>query len=404
MTKTTTLFPFESLKKKHSLTYEEEAVLLYLLETHVREETPVSIKELIEFLQNFAENKLKLRLLFKKESKLIKKGLIGTKEDSFSYEGSRKKRVILNEDIMAEILGEKKKRKNRKKELFLKNDLFDVIKPNISFDGVVLHPKTEGQIKDILEMSYGEVSNLLTTWGFKLNRSCETSLAKKKRPSLTMIFYGPPGTGKTLTAQAISTRLNCELLTFDCSKIIDMWVGESQKNVKKIFTQYQDISSKIKTPPVLLLNEADQFLHQRLAADRSTDQMYNQMQNIFLEQLEQFEGVLIATTNLINNIDSAFSRRFDYKVEFKRPGIEERIRLWKALVPKEAPLSPDVDFATLSKKYDFSGGQLSVVIRNAAIKAARRGSSLSQRDFISTCEEEMSGNFDEKAKTKAPVQ
>lgn len=126
--------------------------------------------------------------------------------------------------------------------------------------------------------------------------------------------------------------------------------------------------------------------------------MYNQMQNIFLEQLEQFDGILIATTNLVDNMDSAFSRRFHYKIEFSRPGLEERVKLWKALIPEKTPLAGDVDLSILAKRFDLSGGQLTLVIRNAAIKAARRGTQLCQQDFITTCEEEMAGNFDEKAR------
>ncbi|MBI1823792.1 MAG: ATP-binding protein, partial [Nitrospirae bacterium] len=176
--------------------------------------------------------------------------------------------------------------------------------------------------------------------------------------------------------------------------------GVSEKNVKMIFTRYKEIATGLKNPPVLLLNEADQFLHKRISASKGVDHMYNQMQNIFLEQMEQFNGILIATTNLVDNMDSAFSRRFHYKVEFNRPGLEERVKLWRALLPEKAPLSGDVDLSILAKKYDLSGGQLALVIRSAAIGAARRGTELCQQDFISACEEEMAGNFDEKAKVK----
>ncbi len=157
----------------------------------------------------------------------------------------------------------------------------------------------------------------------------------------------------------------------------------------------------MKNPPVLFLNEADQFLHRRINASKSADHMYNQMQNIFLEQLEQFKGVLIATTNLVENMDTAFSRRFHYKIEFKRPGPDERLRLWQVHIPEKAPLAEDVDLRYLAECYDLSGGQIAVVVRNAATKAARRGNKISLDDFIRACEVELTGNFDDKGRAIA---
>ena len=152
---------------------------------------------------------------------------------------------------------------------------------------------------------------------------------------------------------------------------------------------------------MLLLNEADQFLHKRINATRSTDHMYNQMQNIFLEQLEKFEGMLIATTNLIENLDSAFSRRFQHKIEFRRPGTAERFKLWRIHIPETTPLSDDVNLQHLAEHYDLSGGQIAVVIQNAAVRAVRTGNKeVSMADFITACNEEMRGNFDERARSK----
>ena len=91
----------------------------------------------------------------------------------------------------------------------------------------------------------------------------------------------------------------------------------------------------------------------------------NEMQNIFLEQLERFEGILIATTNLVELMDSAFSRRFHHKIEFKRPGPEERLRLWQIHIPEKTPLSDDVDLQYLAEHYDLSGGQIALAVQNA---------------------------------------
>ena len=177
-------------------------------------------------------------------------------------------------------------------------------------------------------------------------------------------------------------------------------MGESEQNTRKIFDKYKAISKGKKNPPVLLLNEADQFLHRRIDTVRAVDNMYNQMQNIFLEQMERFEGVLIATTNLVENMDSAFSRRFQHKIEFRRPGTAERFKLWQVHIPEKAPLSDDVDLWYLAEHYDLSGGQIAVVVHNAATRAARRGDKIMMEDIINASKEEIKGNFDEKAKAR----
>ena len=137
-----------------------------------------------------------------------------------------------------------------------------------------------------------------------------------------------------MTAYSLAKSLKRQVLAFDCSKILSMYVGESEKNVRKIFDTFYELSEKTKSEPILLLNEADQFLSARSSGVTSgSEQMHNQMQNIFLEQIENFRGMLIATTNLLENIDKAFSRRFNYKIEFKRPNEAQRIELWEKMLP-----------------------------------------------------------------------
>ena len=174
-----------------------------------------------------------------------------------------------------------------------------------------------------------EVVARLVSWGVK---------DKKSGIDARIIFYGAPGTGKTMTAHSLAKSLKRQVLSFDCSKILSMYVGESEKNVRKIFDTYYELTAKTKTEPVLLLNEADQFLSARSSGPGGgAEQMHNQMQNIFLEQIENFKGILVATTNLLENIDVAFSRRFNYKIEFKKPDEKQRRELWKKMLPHGAP-------------------------------------------------------------------
>lgn len=231
-----------------------------------------------------------------------------------------------------------------------------------------------------------EVINRLVKWGVK---------DKKSGIDARIIFYGAAGTGKTMTAYSLAKSLKRQVLAFDCSKILSMYVGESEKNVRKIFDTFYDLCEKTKTEPILLLNEADQFLSSRSSGiSSSADQMHNQMQNIFLEQIENFRGMLIATTNLLENIDKAFSRRFNYKIEFKRPDEAQRVELWKKMLPLDAPYEKDFDPLPLSK-YALTGGQINLIVKNTAYKVAVRENPLfTQEDFIQEIQREKDANFD----------
>jgi SpoVK/Ycf46/Vps4 family AAA+-type ATPase len=251
---------------------------------------------------------------------------------------------------------------------------------------VVLNPKTQEVLNNLMHQVDKEVIVKLKPWGIK---------GKKSGIDARIIFYGPPGTGKTLTAHSLGRSLKRQILSFDCSKILSMYVGESEKNVRKIFDTYRDLTRQTKTEPILLLNEADQFLSSRSSGvGSSADQMHNQMQNIFLEQIEKFEGILIATTNLLENIDTAFSRRFNYKIEFKKPNISQRKKLWKMMLPQHADYEEAFDIDALAK-YNVTGGQINLIIKNTAYRVAvREVSVFALDDFIVEIEKELRGSFD----------
>ena len=231
-----------------------------------------------------------------------------------------------------------------------------------------------------------KVLQRLKDWGIK---------DKKRGIDAKIIFYGAAGTGKTLTALALAKSLKKSVLSFDCSKILSMYVGESEKNVRKIFESYKELCATSKQTPILLLDEADQFLSTRSTSSAgSADKMHNQMQNIFLEQIEKFDGILIATTNLLETLDTAFSRRFNYKIEFKKPNFDERIRLWEKLLPKNAPYAKDFDIKKLAE-YTLSGGQIALVVKNTAYAiASLKTPEFSTQSFLNEIKRELKSNFD----------
>ncbi|MBI1819250.1 MAG: ATP-binding protein [Nitrospirae bacterium] len=389
-------FPFEAFKKKRNLTLKEEMIILALLKRELFSGEACEKSSLLELISQTRYERLTHKTLFEKRGRLVREKMIKIEKRESIFGDSSDETIRLNPSLMAELSGEKKM--GHRAKLLKDETFFEVITPSVPLEKVILHPGTYDDIHLAIEMIQGEASRLLSEWGIKGADLIQQTAIGKKRQPVTLLFYGDPGTGKTLTANAMAHALKRKLLTLDCSKMLSKWVGDSEQNVRKIFDRYREISKEMKTPPVLLLNEADQFFHMRVSAKGSVDHMYNQMQNIFLEQLERFEGILIATTNLKENMDSAFSRRFHHKIEFKRPKQPEILKLWKIHLPANAPLAEDVDLEHLSGIYDLSGGQIAVAVRNAATRGARRGDRIYQEDLIKACEDEISGNFDEKSR------
>ncbi|MEO1927306.1 MAG: ATP-binding protein [Nautiliaceae bacterium] len=325
--------------------------------------------------------RIKNRSLLDDNSKLVGDGVLEY-DELFNVTGRYTKVFFINEDILKELIYPKKKHKI---EHIVKESIFDFYEPVKGFEEVVLPKATKESVVRLLKQADKKVLKLLREWGIKTSNDIEAKV----------IFYGPPGTGKTLTAYAIAKELDKPILSLDSSKILSMYVGESEKNVRRMFDEYYSICEKLKTKPILLLNEADQFLSTRTSASfSSADKMHNQMQNIFLEQLEKFDGFLIATTNLLETLDSAFSRRFDYKIKFEKPSFKERKRLWDIKLPKNAEYEKNFSTEILSR-YELSGAQIEVVIKNTALKTALKKEPVFKvKDFTEEIEREQKNAFD----------
>ncbi|KIM11234.1 MAG: ATPase AAA [Sulfuricurvum sp. PC08-66] len=380
----------ESFFVEQKLSAKEQILFLALLkeEYSANESSLREMNSLIDIISVDEYDRIKNRALLEEGSKLMAQGIIDYDEILNPFGGISRAFFIVDEVLQGIIHPQKKKRVQRLKldSVIKEQEIFELVDPKTTMEDVVLNPKTMETLESILKQLDKRVYSRLQEWGIK---------ERKKGIDARMIFYGPPGTGKTLTAYSLSKSLKKQVLSFDCSKILSMYVGESEKNVRKIFDTYRELTAKTKTEPVLLLNEADQFLSARTSGGgASADQMHNQMQNIFLEQIEKFEGVLIATTNLLENIDTAFSRRFNYKLEFKRPTKEQRKMLWKLLLPKNAPYEKGFDIDKLTP-YDLSGGQINLIIKNTAYQVATQEQALFKiSDFVTEIDKEKSGNFD----------
>jgi hypothetical protein len=184
------------------------------------------------------------------------------------------------------------------------------------------------------------------------------------RNGFACLFYGSPGTGKTETVYQLARQTGRNIMVVDVPQLKSMWVGQSEKNVKALFDRYREQVKRAKLTPILLFNEADAIIGKRKnGAENAVDKMENSLQNIILQEMEQLDGIMIATTNLQQNMDKAFERRFLYKIKFDKPTEEARASIWRSMIPDLSEL----DVHTLASKYDFSGGQIENIARHYAI-------------------------------------
>ncbi|ECO2783815.1 ATP-binding protein [Campylobacter jejuni] len=373
--------------KEYNLEHKEQIIFLALLkeEYALSNESSIS-REMNSLLSLISENDLerhKNKKLLQENAPLL--NLIEYDEYLNAFGDISKSFFIIDEILQRIINFEPKQSKKIKIESVLKDqDIFELIEPSTDINDIIMPENTKELLENILKQQDKKVLERLHSWGIKSNKNIEAKI----------IFYGPAGTGKTMSALAMAKSMKKSVLSFDCSKILSKWVGESEQNVRKIFDTYKNIVQTCKQSPILLLNEADQFLSTRVDGSSGSDKMHNQMQNIFLEQIERFSGVIIATTNFLESLDSAFSRRFDYKIEFKKPDFKDRLKIWEKFLPKKALFEKDFDINILSN-YELSGAQILMVVKNTALKVAvSKDGVFKMQDFIESIQKELNSSFD----------
>lgn len=205
------------------------------------------------------------------------------------------------------------------------------------------------------------------------------------RSGFACLLYGAPGTGKTETVLQIARATGRNIMQVNLSELRSMWVGESEKKVKAVFDRYRNFVEYCDKEPILLFNEADGIIAKRSTnAVHAVDQMENTLQNIILQEMETLDGIMMATTNLTQNMDSAFERRFLYKINFHKPDLATRLLIWQSMMPE----LPESDVAILAERYDFSGGQMENITRKATVEHILTGQMPSLEMLIGFCEEE----------------
>jgi AAA+ superfamily predicted ATPase len=243
-----------------------------------------------------------------------------------------------------------------------------------TWDDLVLQEDVERSVRSILQrVQYrGQV---LGDWGF----------ARKvgKGLGLTVLFSGEPGTGKSMVAGLLAAELGLELYVLDLSQVTSKWLGETEKNLGRAFDAAE--AGHV----LLLFDEADSLLAKRTGDVRSSNDRHANLEtNFILARLEQFEGIAFFTTNLASAIDPAIARRMSMSIQFPHPDAETRELLWRRMIPKEAPVSTQIDYAALARQYDVSGGFIRNITLRAAYIAAHGGRAIEMADLIEAAESE----------------
>lgn len=203
---------------------------------------------------------------------------------------------------------------------------------------------------------------------------------------VNILFHGYAGTGKTATVKQLAKHSNRHVFMVDIEKIQSRWVGESEKNLKKVFNEYQELSDSLQITPILLFNEADAVIGKRVEIRTSTDKSFNTLQSLLLQELEDFKGISFSTTNLANQLDKAFERRFLYKVEFEKPNREIQQKILKNSFPN---IQLEMINSVISK-VNLTGGQISNVKKKLLLQSIVEGITDLDNEFVQSCLDELS--------------
>jgi SpoVK/Ycf46/Vps4 family AAA+-type ATPase len=236
-----------------------------------------------------------------------------------------------------------------------------------SWDDLVLPTETMDAVREVLRFArYKPV--LLEDWGF----SAKLPYGR----GVSAILAGPPGTGKTMVAQLLANELGYDLYRIDLSQVVNKYIGETEKNLAKIFEEAETSHA------ILFFDEADSLFAKRTSVTSANDRYANLEVNYLLQRMETFDGVTLLATNLEQGIDEAFKRRVRFSVMFELPEAPERARLWKSMFPPKAPLAPNIDWDLLSRQFVMAGGYIKKAVLRAALIAAEAQRAVTTADLL----------------------
>ena len=233
------------------------------------------------------------------------------------------------------------------------------IETKLDWGDLVLHPGTLTQVQEIeIWLRHGDT--LMKEWG----------MDHKLRPGYRALFYGPPGTGKTMTACLLGKSTGRDVYNVDLSLIVSKYIGETEKNLARVFDQAQHKGW------ILFFDEADALFGKRSETKDAHDRYANQEVAFLLQRIETFDGIAVLASNQKGNIDQAFARRFESVTYFPMPRPEERLRLWRQSFSPKARLEGSINLDKIATQYELCGGSIMNVVRYASLQALENGNSL----------------------------
>ena len=256
-------------------------------------------------------------------------------------------------------------------------DLASAVPPAYQWEDVVM-PEAQ---KRLLQQACAHVlyqHQVYYRWGFDAK--------VRYGRGLSVLFAGAPGTGKTMCAQVIANQLHMELYKINLSQIVSKYIGETEKNLRAVFTEARNANS------ILFFDECDALFGKRSEVKDSHDRNANVEVAYLLQQIEEYDGVCILATNLIGNIDAAFMRRITYVVHFPFPDPPMREQIYRRMIPKAAAVSDDIDWRFLAEKFELSGGHIKNIVLGAAFMAAGQGEEISMKHMLRAAVNEMKKN------------
>lgn len=247
------------------------------------------------------------------------------------------------------------------------------IEPSVSFADLVLPPDVLEQLRE-LTVRARQRERVLGEW--------QMAGAASRRRGLTALFAGASGTGKSMAAEVLAAEMGLDLYVVDLASVVDKYVGETEKNLDRIFVEAENVNG------VLLFDEADALFGKRSEVADAHDRYANVEVAYLLQRMELFEGIAILATNLRSNLDEAFARRLDSLIDFPEPEESDRLRLWDRCLGTLAPRAGDMDLAFLARAFKLSGGNIRNIVLAAAYMAAEAGRSISMADLVRATQRE----------------
>ncbi|WP_417799657.1 ATP-binding protein [Tenacibaculum sp.] len=308
---------------------------------------------------NYIVNRLLNRAYILYENRLIKNKIIVVEKVSEGEPLTSAKLILSEEYTHLFLTGEELKPQ-------LSQDFpASLITTNLAWEDLVLQEKTLNDVKEIENwLAYKEI--LMNDWG----------MASKIKPGYRVLFCGLPGTGKTLTAGLLGKHTGKDVYRVDLSMVVSKYIGETEKNLSKLFDK------SINKDWILFFDEADAIFGKRTGVRDAHDKYANQEVSYLLQRIEAHPGLIILASNFKNNIDTAFTRRFNNIIEFETPNYDERLLLWKNNLPKNVELEESITIEELAKKFNLTGANIVNVVQYACLKTIGSNENKILRQYI----------------------